>query len=232
MKRIVISFLLVALLLSMTACGKKEESKKLLSPAEIYEANIGSVVRIDDSSYGFVVSEDGHILAYGASGKDEVEVEFADGTTYVGECVHLYEYFEEGYDDYANSSAELIKIEADDLKPFEFGDPEKSQVGDEIMVIGWGYTDAFIAYNCIIGAIDDVEVDTLYDTDGSVKEHIYSEMWHIANDGVRIGAPVFNMYGEVVAVGDFSRLGYSCSRAIPISELEDALAVVDDYIKS
>lgn len=77
---------------------------------------------------GVIVSKDGYILTnnHVIAGADEVTVKLPDGRTYQGKTV--------GTD--AQTEVAVLKIEASDLVPAEFGNSDAIEVGDWVLAVG------------------------------------------------------------------------------------------------
>jgi serine protease Do len=115
-----------------------------LSPADLYEQNVGSVVGITTSGQinsrygygytyqasgsGFIISDNGYILTncHVISGSDSVTVATYDGETYDAKVI--------GYDEATDVA--VLKIDAENLKPVTIGDSDKLRIGDPVYAIG------------------------------------------------------------------------------------------------
>ena len=115
-----------------------------LSPADLYEQNVGSIVGITTSGQinsrygygytyqasgsGFIISDNGYILTncHVISGSDSVTVATYDGETYDAKVI--------GYDEATDVA--VLKIDAENLKPVTIGDSDKLRIGDPVYAIG------------------------------------------------------------------------------------------------
>ncbi|MBO5868656.1 MAG: trypsin-like peptidase domain-containing protein [Oscillospiraceae bacterium] len=190
--------------------GQREEVKininqidtsKLMTPAEVYAANVNSTVGITTSittnlwghqttsaasGSGFIISADGYILTnyHVIEGSSSVTVSFFDGTSKSASIV--------GYE--ANNDIAILKVEAENLVPVIMGDSDKMNVGDSVIAIGNPLGElTFTLTSGIVSALDrDVTTSsgiqmTLIQTDCAI------------NSG-NSGGALFNLYGEVIGI--------------------------------
>ncbi len=106
-----------------------------LDPAEIYEKNVNSIVSIEGegednygSGTGVVMTEDGYILtnAHVVADMRRVRVVFSDDSYLPARLV--------GAD--AEEDVAVLKVEAENLTPAEFGDSDQLRCGDMVVAIG------------------------------------------------------------------------------------------------
>ena len=164
-----------------------------LSLQEIYEKNIASVVSIQCQNYGgsstgtgVVLTEDGYIVtnAHVVQGAASISLRLTDDRVYNATLVGADEI----------SDLAVLRVEAEDLTPAEFGNSESLRVGDTVTAIGdplgsefrGTYTDG------IVSAINrDVAIDgrtmTLIQTNAAL------------NSG-NSGGPLINCYGQVIGI--------------------------------
>ena len=168
--------------------GHDEEK---LDTTQIYDKNLPSMVSIqaeDAKSYstgtGVVLTADGYLItnAHVVAGADKVQVACADNRVLDAALV--------GFD--AREDLAVLKVEADDLTPAEFGDSFALRCGDPVAAIGdpLGYRSTIT--DGIVSALDrDVEVDgtsmVLIQTSAAIN---------MGNSG---GA-LINQYGQVVGI--------------------------------
>ena len=102
---------------------------------QIYQENISSIVSIRGTSdqglflgTGVIMTENGYIItnAHVIEGCSQVEVALQDEQVYPAQLV--------GYD--VQTDLAVLKIDAQDLAPAEFGDSAALQVGDTVLAIG------------------------------------------------------------------------------------------------
>ena len=160
-----------------------------LSWQEVYEKNIPSVVSIStpySTGTGVILSESGYIVtnSHVVSGSTEISVLLTDDRSFAAELVG----------DDAVSDLAVLKIDAEDLIPAEFGNSDVLRVGDPVAAIGdplglelrGTFTDG------IISAISrDVTVNgrtmTLLQTNAAL------------NSG-NSGGPLVNCHGQVIGI--------------------------------
>ena len=168
-----------------------QDSGESLTYTQIYDKNLPSMVSIqaeDAKSYstgtGVVLTADGYLItnAHVVAGADKVQVACADNRVLDAALV--------GFD--AREDLAVLKVEAYDLTPAEFGDSFALRCGDPVAAIGdpLGYRSTIT--DGIVSALDrDVEVDgtsmVLIQTSAAIN---------MGNSG---GA-LINQYGQVVGI--------------------------------
>lgn len=203
-----------------------EKSDGALTYQEIYEKVIPSVVSITSTvsggiatGTGIIMSEDGYIITnyHVIEGATKLEVLLYDDTQYVAALV--------GSDE--TSDLAVLKIDAEDLQPAEFGSSNNLRVGDEVVAIGdpLGTELRGTMTNGIISAINrDLTVNdrtmTLIQTNAAL------------NSG-NSGGPLINCYGQVIGINTMKMSSYYSSVeglgfAIPIST---AKPIIDELIE-
>lgn len=169
----------------------RPDTGETLTYTQIYDKNLPSMVSIqaeDAKSYstgtGVVLTADGYLItnAHVVAGADKVQVACADNRVLDAALV--------GFD--AREDLAVLKVEADDLTPAEFGDSFALRCGDPVAAIGdpLGYRSTIT--DGIVSALDrDVEVDgvsmVLIQTSAAIN---------MGNSG---GA-LINQYGQVVGI--------------------------------
>lgn len=164
-----------------------------LSLQEIYLKNIDSVVSISVSmstgtfsGSGVVLTQDGYLVtnAHVIDGATAIDVLLTCGDTYSARIVG-----EDGLSDLA-----VLKIDAEDLSPAEFGDSSSLQVGDTVVAIGdpLGVELRGTMTDGIVSAINRVLTTggrnmTLIQTNAAL------------NSG-NSGGPLINCYGQVIGI--------------------------------
>ena len=164
-----------------------------LSLQEIYAKNIPSVVSITVSSRssrstgtGVVLTQDGYIAtnAHVVSGGTQITVQLTDDRVFQAELI--------GTDEVTDLA--VLRIEAMELTPAEFGDSTSLRVGDAVCAIGdpLGVEFRGTYTNGIVSAINrDMDVDgrtmTLIQTNAAL------------NSG-NSGGPLINCYGQVIGI--------------------------------
>ena len=194
-----------------------------LSLQEIYERNIPSVVSIStthSTGTGVILSSDGYIVtnAHVVEDAPGISIKLTDDREFTADLM--------GCDNISDLA--VLKIEAQDLIPAQFGDSEILRVGDSVAAIGdplgvdlrGTYTDG------IISAINrDVNMNgrtmTLIQTNAAL------------NSG-NSGGPLINCYGQVIGINTMKIGAFTDSAgvegigfAIPSATVKD---IVDQLI--
>ncbi len=167
------------------------------------------------SGSGFIISKDGLIVtnAHVVKGSDKIQVQFENDTK-------LYPAKILGAD--RSSDIALLKVNVKkSLKPIEFGDSQKLQVGEWVAAIGnphgYGHTMTKGIISAIKREIDDLNLFPLLQTDASI------------NPG-NSGGPLVNLKGEVVGVNNAIAAGANgISFAIPINNVKTVLEDLKNY---
>ena len=215
--------------------GNVAASGDLMTPSQVYAANVNSVVAISStiqaSSYygvtegtatgsGFILTEDGYVITnhHVVQGATAVEVITHDGTEFSAAII--------GSD--ANNDIAVLKVDATGLPAATIGSSDNLIIGDMVVAIGnpLGELTATQTVGYVSGKDRDVA------TDGSIMSMIQTDA--AINSG-NSGGPLFNMYGEVVGVTTAKYSGTSGSGAtiegigfaIPI---DDVMGIISDLI--
>ncbi len=204
-----------------------------LTPAQVYERNIASIVAVNckvpsgvgygvSSGSGFVMSTDGYIVTnhHVVSGASEISVTFADEREYAAKLV--------GSDE--SNDIALLKIEAVGLKAVTMGSSDALAVGSQVVAIGNALGE--LSYTLTAGYISGKDRDV--STDGTVINML--QMDAAINSG-NSGGPLFNMKGEVVGITTAKYSGSTStgasiegiSFAIPMDDVLGMLEDLRDY---
>ena len=214
---------------------KTVDGKTAMTDAEVYAANVNSVVSINvtgTSGYnffgqavqtasagsGFVLTKDGFIVTnyHVVKDADTVKVTMYNGDEYEARYVG-------GDEDY---DIAVIKVEATDLQPVTLGNSDELNVGDHVLAIGNPLGELTFSMSggmvsCVNRAINvDGTPFNMIQTDASI------------NPG-NSGGPMFNQYGEVVGIvsAKYSSTGNESVEglgfAIPIN---DVFAMIQDIM--
>ena len=178
------------------------DGKTQMSDAEIYAANVNSVVSIRTSATagynffgqpvqsasagsGFILSKDGYILTnyHVVKGAETVTVTMYNGDEYSA----AYIGGEEDYD------IAVIKVEAAELPAVTLGDSAALNVGDHVLAIGNPLGE--LTFSMSGGMVSCV--DRAINVDGTPFNMIQTDA--SINPG-NSGGPLFNQYGEVVGI--------------------------------
>lgn len=178
------------------------DGQTALSDAEVYAANVNSVVSIRTSATagynfygqpvqtasagsGFVLSKDGYILTnyHVVKGAETVTVTMYNGDEFSAQYIGG----EEDYD------IAVIKVEAENLQPVTLGDSAALNVGDHVLAIGNPLGE--LTFSMSGGMVSCV--DRAINVDGTPFNMIQTDT--SINPG-NSGGPLFNQYGEVVGI--------------------------------
>ena len=189
---------------SSTVKLSRVDGKTLLTDAEVYAANVDSVVAINTTGTatasngfwqtqqpttgagsGFVLTPDGFIATnyHVIDGAETVKVAFCNGDTYDAEVIGG----EEDYD------IAVIKVEAENLKPVTMGDSTLLNVGDRVLAIGNPLGE--LTFSQTGGMVS--SVNRAINVEGVPFNMIQTDA--SINPG-NSGGPMFNQYGQVVGI--------------------------------
>ena len=215
---------------------KTVDGKTEMSDAEVYAANVNSVVSINttgtsgtnffgqpvqtaSAGSGFVLTKDGYIVTnyHVVEGADTVKVTMYNGDEYDAKYVG-------GDEDY---DIAVIKVEADDLQPVTVGDSDTLNVGDHVLAIGNPLGE--LTFSMSGGMVS--SVNRAINVSGTPFNMIQTDT--SINPG-NSGGPLLNSYGEVVGIVSAKYSSDSNSEtveglgfAIPIN---DVIAMIQDIM--
>jgi serine protease Do len=190
------------------------DTNRLMTPAQVYAANVNSTVGITTSvttnfwgfpstsaasGSGFIISADGYILTnyHVVEGFDSTSVALFSGESYDAAMV--------GYDQ--SNDIAVLKIEAAGLPPVVLGDSEKMNVGDDVLAIGNPLGE--LTFSLTAGKISAQDREVTFSN--SVMMDLLQTDCAI-NSG-NSGGALFNLYGEVIGVTNAKYSGSSGSGA-------------------
>ncbi len=178
----------------------KVDGKSEMSDAEVYAANVNSVVSINttgtsgvnvfgqpvqtaSAGSGFVLTPDGFIVTnyHVIDGASAVKVTMYNGDTYDAAIIG-------GDEDY---DIAVIKIDGKDLQPVTVGDSDGLNVGDHVLAIGNPLGE--LTFSMSGGMVS--SVNRAINVSGTPFNMIQTDT--SINPG-NSGGPLFNQYGEVV----------------------------------
>ena len=212
----------------------KVDGKTQMTMAEVYAANVNSVVSINVSSTstnyfgqtvesaasgtGFFITQDGYILTnhHVVSGASSVKVTLYNGETYDAAVVGS----DEDYD------IAVIKIDVTGATPVVLGDSGSLSIGESVAAIGNPLGE--LTFSMTSGIVSCV--DRAINVDGTPFNMIQIDC--SINPG-NSGGPLFNSYGEVVGIVSAKYSSYSNTTvegigfAIPIN---DVVSLVEDIM--
>ena len=214
---------------------KTVDGKNAMTDAEVYAANVNSVVSINvtgtngtnffgqpvktaSAGSGFVLTKDGFIVTnyHVVKDADTVKVTMYNGDEYEAKYVG-------GDEDY---DIAVIKVEAADLQPVTLGDSDKLNVGDHVLAVGNPLGE--LTFSMSGGMVS--SVNRAINVSGTPFNMIQTDA--SINPG-NSGGPMFNQYGEVVGIVSAKYSSYSNSSveglgfAIPIN---DVFAMIQDIM--
>ena len=216
---------------------KTVDGKTEMSDAEVYAANVNSVVSINvtgtsgynffgqpvqsaSSGSGFVLTSDGYIVTnyHVVENAETVKVTMYNGDEYDAQYVG-------GDEDY---DIAVIKIEATGLQAVTLGNSEELNVGDHVLAIGNPLGD--LTFSMSGGMVS--SVNRTINVDGTPFNMIQTDT--SINPG-NSGGPLLNSYGEVVGIVSAKYSSYGTSGesveglgfAIPIN---DVISMIQDIM--
>lgn len=190
------------------------DTGRLMTPAEVYAANVNSTVGITTSvttnfwgyqttsaasGSGFILSDDGYILTnhHVIENSNSITVSCYDGTTYDARLI--------GYD--ASNDIAVLKVDAQNLVPVILGNSENMNVGDSVVAIGNPLGE--LTFSLTAGAVSALDRQVTMST-GVTMDLIQTDC--AINSG-NSGGALFNLYGEVVGITNAKYSRSSASEA-------------------
>lgn len=205
-----------------------------MTPAQIYASQVHAVAgirtessgtnifgqksSIASSGSGFVVSPDGYVVTnyHVVEGANSITVSLFSGENYPAEVIGGY----------AENDIALLKIEAENLPYATLGRAEPLFVGEQVAAIGNPLGE--LTYSMTVGYIS--ALDRQINASGAPINMLQTD---VAINSGNSGGPIFDMYGNVVAVASAKYSGKTASGAyieglsfaIPA---EDVLAILEE----
>lgn len=179
----------------------KVDTGKLMTPAEVYAANVNSTVGITTSvttnfwgfqttsaasGSGFILTADGYVLTnyHVIESSSSISVTLYDGKSYDAALI--------GYDE--SSDIAVLKIDAEGLTPVVLGDSDNLNVGDSVVAIGNPLGE--LTFSLTSGAVSALNREITLSN--SVTMNLIQTDCAI-NSG-NSGGALFNLYGEVIGI--------------------------------
>ena len=201
------------------------ETGKLMTPAEVYAANVNSTVGITTSvttnfwgyqstsaasGSGFIISDDGYILTnfHVIEDSSSISVSMYNGDSYEATLI--------GYDE--SNDIAVLKIDAEGLAPVILGDSDNLNVGDSVVAIGNPLGE--LTFTLTSGAIS--AKDREVTLSGNVTMNLLQTDCAI-NSG-NSGGALFNLYGEVIGVTN-AKYSTSSSSSASIDNIGFAIPI-------
>ncbi len=203
-----------------------------LTPEEIYQQNLNSVVAISctgtsasgmsfkSAGSGFILTADGYVVtnSHVVEGATSITVVTADGTYYSADLKG----------DYASNDVALLKIKADNLQPVTLGRSDALQVGSQVVAIGNALGE--LSYTLTVGYVSGKDRDITTGSGGTVINMLQTD---VAINSGNSGGPLFNSKGEVIGINSAKYSGSTSSGAsiegisfaIPI---DDVIGIIND----
>jgi len=186
----------------------------LMSPAQVYAANVNSTVGITTSvttnywgyqttsaasGSGFILTSDGYILTnhHVVENSDSITVSLYDGTAYQAELV--------GFDE--SNDLAVLKVDAENLPPVILGNSDNMNVGDSVVAIGNPLGE--LTFSLTAGTVSALERQVTMSS-GVTMNLMQTDC--AINSG-NSGGALFNLYGEVVGITNAKYSGSSQSEA-------------------
>ncbi|WP_295581975.1 S1C family serine protease [uncultured Oscillibacter sp.] len=214
---------------------KSVDGKTLMSDAEVYAANVNSVVSINvtgtsgtnffgqavqtaSAGSGFILTKDGYIVTnyHVVKDADTVKVTMYNGDSYDARYIG-------GDEDY---DIAVIKVEAANLPAVTLGNSDNLNVGDHVLAIGNPLGELTFSMSEGIAS----SVNRAINVNGTPFNMI--QVTASINPG-NSGGPLLNSYGEVVGIVSAKYSSYSSESveglgfAIPIN---DVVAMIEDIM--
>lgn len=190
------------------------DTSKLMTPAEVYAANVGSTVGITTtittnywgyqttsaaSGSGFIISDDGYILTnfHVIEDSDSITVALYNGQSYAATLI--------GYDE--SNDIAVLKIQAEDLTPVVLGDSDNLNVGDSVVAIGNPLGE--LTFSLTSGSV------SAKDREVTMSSNVTMNLLQTdcAINSGNSGGALFNLYGEVIGVTNAKYSSSSSSEA-------------------
>ncbi len=192
----------------------KIDTTKLMTPAEVYAANVNSTVGITTSittnfwgykttsaasGSGFIFTDDGYILTnyHVVEDSSSITVALYNGKTHDAKLV--------GYDE--SNDVAVLKIKAENLTPVVLGNSDNLNVGDSVVAIGNPLGE--LTFSLTSGAIS-AKDRAITMSNGSTMRLMQTDC--AINSG-NSGGALFNMYGEVIGITNAKYSSSSSSEA-------------------
>jgi len=203
------------------------DTSKIMTPAEVYAANVNSTVGITTSvttnfwgyqttaaasGSGFILSDDGYILTnhHVIEDSDSISVRLYNGESYDAALI--------GYDE--SNDIAVLKVEAEGLVPVILGDSDNMNVGDSVVAIGNPLGE--LTFSLTSGAVSALNREVTM-SNGVTMNLIQTDC--AINSG-NSGGALFNLYGEVVGITN-AKYSSNSSNEASIDNIGFAIPVND-----
>lgn len=212
--------------------------RQSMTPAQVYAGQVDAVVGIRtestvtnvfgqksstaSSGSGFIVTPSGYVVTnyHVVEGAETITVSLYAGENYVARLVGAY----------AENDVALLKIEGQGLKHVTLGSSQDLTVGEQIAAIGNPLGE--LTYSMTVGYVS--ALDRSINASGVPINMLQTD---VAINSGNSGGPIFNMYGDVVAIASAKYSGRTASGAyieglsfaIPIDDVKDILRDLGAY---
>ena len=193
----------------------KVDTGKLMTPAEVYAANVNSTVGITTSvttnfwgfqttsaasGSGFILTGDGYVLTnyHVIESSNSISVTLYDGKSYDAVLV--------GYDE--SSDIAVLKIDAEGLTPVVLGDSDNLNVGDSVVAIGNPLGE--LTFSLTSGAVSALNREITLSN--SVTMNLIQTDCAIGSGSS--GGALFSLYGEVIGIANAKYSGSGSGASI------------------
>ena len=198
---------------------------ELMTPAEVYAANVNSTVGITTSvttnfwgyqstsaasGSGFIISDDGYILTnfHVIEDSSSISVSMYNGESYKADLI--------GYDE--SNDIAVLKIEAEGLAPVILGNSDNLNVGDSVVAIGNPLGE--LTFTLTSGAISAKDREITF-SNNTTMNLLQTDC--AINSG-NSGGALFNLYGEVIGVTN-AKYGSSSNSSASIDNIGFAIPI-------
>ena len=201
------------------------ETGRLMTPAEVYAANVNSTVGITTSvttnfwgypstsaasGSGFIISDDGYILTnfHVIEDSSSISVSMYNGDSYAAALI--------GYDE--SNDIAVLKIDAEGLVPVILGDSDNLNVGDSVVAIGNPLGE--LTFTLTSGAISAKDREVTF-SNNTTMNLLQTDC--AINSG-NSGGALFNLYGEIIGVTN-AKYGTSSNSSASIDNIGFAIPI-------
>ena len=198
---------------------------ELMTPAEVYAANVNSTVGITTSvttnfwgyqstsaasGSGFIISDDGYILTnfHVIEDSSSISVSMYNGESYKADLI--------GYDE--SNDIAVLKIEAEGLAPVILGNSDNLNVGDSVVAIGNPLGE--LTFTLTSGTISAKDREVTF-SNNTTMNLLQTDC--AINSG-NSGGALFNLYGEVIGVTN-AKYGTSSNSSASIDNIGFAIPI-------
>lgn len=211
---------------------------KSLTPAEVYEQNVDTVVGIStestqtnifgqrvataSSGSGFVLTEDGYVVTnyHVVQGANSISVTLSSGEKYPAKYIGGY----------SHNDVALLKIEAEGLQHVSIGSSDDLIVGEQVAAIGNPLGQ--LTLSMTVGYVSALDREFTYN--GESMDMIQTD---VAINAGSSGGPLFDMNGNVVGITSAKYSGQTnggsfiegIGFAIPIDDVLDILYDLQEH---